>query len=45
MENCCFPSSGKVRIENNVVGDNRLIPESKITLFYSEEFTCYMLTL
>ena len=29
MENCCFPSSGKVRIENNVVGDNRLIPDSR----------------
>ena len=43
MGNCCFPSSGKVRIGNNVVCDDRLIPEGKITLFYSEEFTCYML--
>ena len=43
MGNYCFPSSGKVRIENNVVGDDRLIPESKVTLFYPEEFTCDML--
>ena len=42
-ENYCFSSSGKVKIENNVVGDNRLIPEGKITLFYSKEFTYYML--
>ena len=43
MGNCCFSSSGKVMIENYVVGDDRLIPEGKITLFYSEEFTGYML--
>ena len=43
MGNYCFPSSGKVKIESNVVGDNRLIPEGKITLFYSKEFAYYML--
>ena len=43
MGNYCFSSSGKVMIENNVVGDDSLIPEGKATLFYSEEFTCYML--
>ena len=43
MGNCRFPSSGKVSIKNNVVGDDRLISEGKITLFYSEKFTCYML--
>ena len=45
MGNCCFrgSSSNKIKIENNAVGDDRLIPEGAITLFYSEEFDCYML--
>ena len=34
MGNCCFcSSSNKIKIEDNVVGDNRLIPEGSITLF------------
>ena len=44
MGNCCFSGgNAKVKIEDNVVGENRLIPESKITLFYSDEFDCSML--
>ena len=44
MRNCCFSCSGvRVKIEDNVVGDDRLIPEGKISLFYSEEFSCYNL--
>ena len=45
MGNCCFRgSSNKIKIEDNVVGGDRLIPEDAITLFYSEEFDCFMLT-
>ena len=45
MGNCCFRgSSNKIRIEGNVVSDDRLIPEGAITLFYSKKFDCYMLT-
>ena len=45
MGNCCFRgSSNKIRIEDNVVSDDRLIPEGAITLFYSKKFDCYMLT-
>ena len=36
MGNCCF--SNKVEIEDNVVGDDRLIQEGKISLIYPEEF-------
>ena len=44
MGNCYFRgSSNKIKIEGNVVGDNRLTPEGAITLFCSEEFDCYML--
>ena len=45
MGNCCFhgSSSNKIKIEDNVVGDDRIIPEGAITLFYSKEFDCYML--
>ena len=45
MGNCgfCGSSSNKIKIEENVVGDDRLIPEGAITLFYSEEFDCYIL--
>ena len=41
MGNCCF--SNKVEIEDNVVGDDRLIQECKISLIYPEEFNCYMI--
>ena len=41
MGNCCFRGgSNKIKIGDNVVGDDRLIPEGTITLFYSEEFNC-----
>ena len=41
MVNCCFPN--KTEIEDNVVGDEKLISESKISLNFSEEFNCYLL--
>ena len=41
MGNCYF--SNKVEIEDNVVGDDRLIQEGKISLIYPEEFNCYMI--
>ena len=43
MGNCCFPN--KIGIEDNVVGDERLIPEGEISLIFSEKFNCYMLRL
>ena len=47
MRNCCFCRSGvKVKIEDNVVGDDRLIPEGKISLFILKNLvvTCYNLS-
>ena len=41
MGNCCFPS--KIQLEDKVAGDERLIPEGEISLFFSEEFDCYIL--
>ena len=32
MGNCCFPS--KIQIEDRVVGDERLIPEGEVSLFF-----------
>ena len=32
-----------MEIEDNVVGDDRLIQEGKISLIYPEEFNCYMI--
>ena len=30
-------------MEDNVIGDERLSPEGKITLIFSEESNCYMI--
>ena len=40
--NCCF-CRNKVESEDNVTDDERLIPEGKLTLFFSEELNCFML--
>ena len=42
MENCCF-CRNKVELKDYVTDDERLIPEGKLTLFFSEELNCYML--
>ena len=41
MGNCC--SCNKVEMKDYVTGDERLKPEGKITLFFSEELNCCML--
>ena len=41
MRNCCFRN--KVELKDYVTDDKRLIPEGKLTLFFSEELNCYML--
>ena len=41
MGNCCFPN--RIKIKDNVVGDERLIPEDQISLIFFEEFNCYMI--
>ena len=41
MGNCCFPR--KIQIEDRVAGDEKLNFEGEISLFFSEEFDCYML--
>ena len=40
MGNFSFPS--KIQIEDRVVGDEILILEGEISLFFSEEFDCYI---
>ena len=42
MGNCCF-CHNKVELKDYVTDDERLIPEGKLTLFFSEERNCYML--
>ena len=42
MGNCCF-CSNKVELKDYVTDDERLRPEGKLTLFFSEELNCYML--
>ena len=41
MGDCCFRN--KVELEDYVTDDERLRPEGKLTLFFSEEPDCYML--
>ena len=41
MGNCCFP---RVTMNDHVL-DERLKPSGKITLIYSEEFSCYIIRL
>ena len=42
MGNCCF-CRNKVELKDYVTDDERLRPEGKLTLFFSEELNCYML--
>ena len=42
MGNCCF-CHNKVELKDDVTDDERLRPEGKLSLFFSEELNCYML--
>ena len=42
MGNCCF-CLNKIKLKYYVTDDERLRPEGKLTLFFSEELNCYML--
>ena len=42
MGNCCF-CRNKVELKGYVTDNERLRPEGKLTLFFSEELNCYMI--
>ena len=42
MGNCCF-CRNKVELKDYVTDDEKLTPEGKLTLFFSEELNCSML--
>ena len=39
----CFFCRDKVELKDDVTDDERVRPENKLTLFFSEELNCYML--
>ena len=41
MGNFCFPIN--VQLKDYVIDDERLHPEGELTLYFSEEFDCYMM--
>ena len=43
MGNCCFHNKVELKLKGYVTDDEKLRPEGKLTLFFSEELSCYML--